>query len=89
MLAARFHQPHVERAAEAIAKQIERGYRQKYCDNRQQEIPRRLIDVLTRVRDHLTPGRLISADTESDKGQDRFDYNSNRHFETDQRDQKR
>jgi hypothetical protein len=35
MLAARFHEAHVERAAETIAKQIERGYHQKYCDNRQ------------------------------------------------------
>src|SRR6202008_2953795 len=53
------------------------------------EIPRRLIDVLTRVGDHLTPGWLISADTESDKGQDRFNDNSKRHFETDERNQKR
>src|ERR1051326_6565951 len=81
--------PHIERAAQAVAEQIERGNGKEDGEDRQQQIPRRLIAVLPRIGDHLAPCRLVGADAESDEREDRLDHHPDRHFQAEQRDQQR
>src|SRR5579871_5690500 len=84
-----FSKPYIERPAQAIAEQIESGDGEEDGDDRQQQIPRRLIDVLPRVGDHLAPCRLIGPDAEPDERQDRLDHHRDRHLQAEQGNEQR
>ena len=80
---------HVERTPQPVAQQIKGRHRQKDRDSRQQEIPRRLINVLPCIGDHLAPRRLVGADAQSDERKDGLDDDGDRHFDADERNQQR
>src|SRR5579871_6450644 len=80
-----FSKPYIERPAQAIAEQIESGDGEEDGDDRQQQIPRRLIDVLPRVGDH----RAQSGGMGPDERQDRLDHHRDRHLQAEQGNEQR
>ena len=64
-------------------------HRDEDRQNGKDQIPRRLVNILPRVGDHLAPGWRIGAHAHADERQDGLDNYSDAHFEAHQRDQQR
>ena len=52
-------QARIERAAQAVAEHVEAEHREEDRKDRADQVPRRLVDVLARIGDHLAPGRRL------------------------------
>ena len=79
--------PHVERASQSVAKQVESGHRQEDRRHRQKQRPWRLGKARAGISDHLSPCDLIGRDAETDERQHRLDDHRDAHLQAEQSDQ--